>query len=363
MIEFSRLEQIHAHIDQFDPIRYAKTRNAIDGGVSYLSPYLSRGIITPKEVYQRLRKQGFSFNDLEAFVMELTWREHAQRLWQQYNPLNELRKNQVFLKSNGSLPIAVLEAATGIAALDQALHTLFTTGYMHNHARMYIAALVCNHYGCDWLTGSRWLFSHLKDADLASNSFSWQWICGANSTKIYVANQENINRFSNTQQIGTYLDLSYEQLQNLKLNGPLRAFEISFRPEKRFPKEIQSNLPTHLYTPYHLDPRWRSDEPNNSILFWDLKLWETNPFGEAIFNWINELAAQFIPSIQVVVCNWNELEAYLGDSPVFSKEHPSTKNLALLFDQRDWLLPNPKKIPIPFFPFWKAVKKQLLHEG
>lgn len=36
------LEHIDECIDQIDPVKYGKTRNYIDGDVTYLSPYISR---------------------------------------------------------------------------------------------------------------------------------------------------------------------------------------------------------------------------------------------------------------------------------------------------------------------------------
>jgi deoxyribodipyrimidine photo-lyase len=40
------IERIHA----IDPIQYGKTRNFIDGAVTYLSPYISRGVISASQV-------------------------------------------------------------------------------------------------------------------------------------------------------------------------------------------------------------------------------------------------------------------------------------------------------------------------
>ena len=43
---------------------------------------------------------------------------------------------------------------------------------------------------------ANWMYFYLLDGDLASNSLSWQWICGANSNKKYIANQDNINKYT-----------------------------------------------------------------------------------------------------------------------------------------------------------------------
>ncbi len=43
-------------IDLINPVKYARTRNFIDGAVSMLSPYISRGVISTKQVFQNLKE-------------------------------------------------------------------------------------------------------------------------------------------------------------------------------------------------------------------------------------------------------------------------------------------------------------------
>jgi deoxyribodipyrimidine photo-lyase len=46
-------------IDTIDPIKYGRTRNYIDGDVSYLSPYISRGVISTKQILEIVLKKGY----------------------------------------------------------------------------------------------------------------------------------------------------------------------------------------------------------------------------------------------------------------------------------------------------------------
>ncbi|HAW80987.1 MAG TPA: deoxyribodipyrimidine photolyase, partial [Balneola sp.] len=46
----TKYSEILEQIDQVDPINYGRTRNFIDGDVSKLSPYISRGVISTKQV-------------------------------------------------------------------------------------------------------------------------------------------------------------------------------------------------------------------------------------------------------------------------------------------------------------------------
>ena len=57
-------QSILEKIDQIDPIKYGKTRNYIDGAVTYLSPYISRGVITTNQVLNHVLKKGFAIKDI-----------------------------------------------------------------------------------------------------------------------------------------------------------------------------------------------------------------------------------------------------------------------------------------------------------
>jgi deoxyribodipyrimidine photo-lyase len=363
MMPLLSIAEIYALIDQFDPIRYGKTRNYQNGGASKLSPYISRGVISTRQIYERLNKRGFSLFEMEAFLMELCWRDHSQRVWQHHDPQVELRSTQFWIKNDTQLPLEITTVNTGIQAIDSALLELKDTGYMHNHLRMYLAALVCNHYGCHWRTAAKWLFSQLCDADAASNHLSWQWVCGANAPKVYYANQENINKYTGSEQKGTSLDTSYEELPQLHIACTWVNPKSTFVPKVAGINNFQAELPTLLYTPYHLDPNWRKEQEANKILFWDLEQWQHYPFNENIFNWINELAHVQIPDLKVVVGDWKSIQQSLDLTRVFTKEHPLSANYGVQQDPRDWLWPQGGELPGSFFNYWKKVQKHLRREN
>lgn len=363
MMPLYTIEEIYTLIDDFDPELYTRTRNYQSGGVSKLSPYLSRGIISTRQVYERLKVRGFTLEQMEAFVMELCWREHAQRIWQFHDPQFELRASPFYVQNEGQLPQEILNASTGIQAIDQALEELKNTGYMHNHLRMYVAALCCNHYGCHWRTAAKWFFSQLCDADAASNHLSWQWVCGANAPKVYFANQENINKYTGSKQLGTFLDTTYEKLPQLKIDCHWANHQYTFQPELTQDIQINKRIPTFLYTPYHLDPNWRAATEGNRILFWDLANWQQYPFTEKIYDWINALAQLNIPDLQIFVGNWEELQQHIHSTNIISKEHPLLAAYDIQLDPRDWLLPHFKQQPGSFFNFWKKVRKHLKNEN
>ncbi|MGM0473884.1 MAG: hypothetical protein ACQERV_07050 [Bacteroidota bacterium] len=60
-------------IDRINPLSYEKTRNFVDGAVTYLSPYISRGVISTKQVLERVLAKGYKIPEIESLVKELCW--------------------------------------------------------------------------------------------------------------------------------------------------------------------------------------------------------------------------------------------------------------------------------------------------
>ena len=71
----TKFDEIQQIIEQFNPVKYSSDRNFIDGSVSKLSPYISRGFISTKYIYNILISKGFQFNQIEKFTQEMIWRE------------------------------------------------------------------------------------------------------------------------------------------------------------------------------------------------------------------------------------------------------------------------------------------------
>jgi deoxyribodipyrimidine photo-lyase len=69
-------ENILQKVDHVDPIQYGTTRNYINGAVTYLSPYLSRGVISTKQLLERVLKKGYQIQQIQSFVKELCWRDY-----------------------------------------------------------------------------------------------------------------------------------------------------------------------------------------------------------------------------------------------------------------------------------------------
>ena len=349
-------------VDRIDPIAYGRSRNFIDGAVTRLSPYISRGVISTRFVMERLFAKGYRRHQMEKLLQELAWRDYFQRVGQHRPDLvgNDLKNPQQDVRNNG-LPQAILNASTGIEAVDASIRGLYETGYMHNHFRMYTASLACNMAKSHWRMPAQWMYHHLLDADFASNACSWQWVCGAFSSKKYYANQENINRYGHTKQKNSYLDADYDEIMRIDVPDALKSV-VEFKTIPILPSSGEFDwdpaLPVHLYNAYNLDPQWRSQEPANRILLLEPSHFEAHPMCSRTMDFILSLAEN-IPGILVFSGEFVELKCKLPGAKFVSREHPLFAHWEGTRDTREWMFPEVSGWYPSFFGFWKKCERLL----
>jgi len=355
------IASVTARIERIDPLAYAKTRNHTDGAVTLLSPYLSRGVISTTTILESLVRRGYSFRECETLVRELAWRDYFQRVWQVRDVSQHLRDQPQPEVREGVMPVALERANTGIEGIDRAVRGLYETGYMHNHCRLYTAALACHAAHCHWLTPARWMYYHLIDGDWASNACSWQWVAGTGSSKPYVANQENINRFTSTSQTGTFLDIPYEQLISMPVPP---ALEQATAPLLETPLQtvplppldavsVEEDVGTiHLYNYYNLDPHWRSRERAIRILLLEPDVFRRYPVGRRSVEFMFSLAGN-IPGLRVFVGSFAQLKERFRGAVIRYREHPLNHHYDGQADARDWMNPAVEGYFPSFSGYWR----------
>lgn len=352
-------QEILKKVEAIDPVAYGKTRNFLDGNVTYLSPYISRGVITTNYVLKCVIENGYKFYQVESFVKELLWRDYFQQVWMNKgDALNtDLKQMQVNVLHN-QIPTAIVNAETGIEAIDTSIKKLYDNGYMHNHMRMYTAALICNIAQSHWLHPARWMYYHLLDADWASNACSWQWVAGAFSSKKYYANQENINKYSKTNQTKTYLDCPYEAFENIQIPVQLKDTSLvtlqTSLPNKLIPN-IDSSLPTYIYTIYNLDPLWHKYQKANRILLLEPSHFEQYPISQKVLDFCI-LLSKNIADIQVFVGEFYELEKIQSVNNFVFKEHPTASHFRGKKEEREFITPEVSGYFPSFFSYWKKAE-------
>jgi deoxyribodipyrimidine photo-lyase len=165
---------------------YARRRDQpSEAGTSSLSPHLRFGEIGPRQVWHAAAGAEKRGKDLgrETFLKELGWREFAYHLLYHCPGLPEAPFRPEFAgfpwREAPAALLAWQRGRTGIPIVDAGMRQLWQTGWMHNRVRMIAASFLVKDLLLPWQRGAAWFWDTLVDADLASNSASWQWVAGS----------------------------------------------------------------------------------------------------------------------------------------------------------------------------------------
>jgi deoxyribodipyrimidine photo-lyase len=352
-------QEILDQIDAIDPVEYTKTRNHISGAVTRLSPYISRGIITLPQVRDRLLER-HSKKDCEKLIQELAWREYFQNVW--WEKVDEIFTDLRFPRGDwrhDGVVSAIANAETGITVIDEAIKELYDTGYMHNHVRMWVAALACNLAGAHWHSMGRWLYYHLIDGDIASNFLSWQWVAGTSVNKRYTVNQALIDACSDTQQPGSWLAIERDNMLTMETPAHLRAAE-SFTAVMNYPVsdiDTVSGADVCLYTPWTLDPEWRREAGEvRRILVIDRLWFDAYPVSDDVLEFTIRQGQTVIPELELYAGYIDDLPG-LYDGDVYMKNHQTNQHWPGTRDQIERLFPAVTGYYPSFFKYWQKVQQ------
>lgn len=359
-------EKALERVNAIDPIKYAKTRNFINGQITYLSPYISRGVISTKQVMEKIIEKQYPYPAIEKIIQELAWREFFQRVWQSkgLQIWDDLKQDQQEVVHHQMIT-SIQKANTGIESIDFAINGLYEKGYMHNHSRMYLASIACNIGKAHWIESSRWMYYHLLDGDIASNNCSWQWVAGAFSSKKYYCNQENVNKYTFSKQQNTFLDKPYEQLVDMPIPDALQettVLDLTTNLPKSNTPNIDTELPTLIYNSYNLDPIWRKLEKVNRVLLLEPSHFNQYPISDKVIEFIIDLSKN-IEGIQVYTGEIADIENLYKtnntweNQKIISKEHPAFAYYPGIKDQRDWMFQEVNGYYPSFFGFWKKAER------
>jgi deoxyribodipyrimidine photo-lyase len=349
-------------VGNINPIEYAHSRNFINGSVSYLSPYISRGVISPSLVVELLKGKGYGFVQAQKFIQELAWREYFQRVWQHLeDDMFEDIRHRFTGVQHRQIPVALLKATTSINTVDAGINSLYNSGYMHNHLRMYTASIACNIGKANWQLPAQWMYYHLLDGDLASNTCSWQWVAGTFSANQYYCNQENINKYTGCNQKNTFLDTAYDQIPHMAM--PAALIEKENLPlQTKLPIGddllLDYSQPLILYNSYNLDPTWRNEIKANRLLLLEPSHFKKHPVSEKVMAFIIALAKN-ITDLQIFTGEVNEIPGLSKFSAVYAKEHPAFKHYPGKKDERDWLFPEVTGYHNSFFSYWRNCERTI----
>ena len=169
---------------------YKLTRNEMTGAdfSSRLSAWLSTGCLSPREIYEEIKKYEIQHGANEStywLIFELLWRDffhflarvHGPKIFQSrgIHPEREKRSepddaDERFHKwKNGR---------TNNPFVNANMNELRVTGWMSNRGRQNVASYLINNLELDWRKGAQWFEEQLIDYDPCSNYGNWLYLSG-----------------------------------------------------------------------------------------------------------------------------------------------------------------------------------------
>ena len=160
-------------------------------GTSGLSPHLHFGEIDPCRAWFAIYDRFGDDPGTETFRKELVWREFAHNVLFHVPDLPDQPMDARYERFPWHHDDRMLQAwqqgETGYPIVDAGMRELWHTGTMHNRVRMVAASFLVKHLLQPWQAGESWFWDTLVDADLAANTFNWQWVsgCGADAAPFF----------------------------------------------------------------------------------------------------------------------------------------------------------------------------------
>jgi deoxyribodipyrimidine photo-lyase len=183
----------HTQLAAFLSARVSEYKVARDfvarDGTSRLSAALHFGELSPRQIWHEVAARAPETG--AAFLREVGWREFCHHLLVVNPQLPDTPLDRSFDAFEWAQDAVAMTAwrqgRTGYPLVDAAMRELWTTGFMHNRARMVAGSFLVKHLLLPWQEGARWFCDTLIDADLANNACGWQWIagCGADAAPYF----------------------------------------------------------------------------------------------------------------------------------------------------------------------------------
>ncbi len=364
--------QLVDKIKTFDAIKYTKTRNYLNGGVSQLSPYITHGIITIDEIV-RLSLARYTVDQAEMWYKELLWREYFTQVhWWKWDAIfQDMEEDKTGIAKHDLLPEQVVTKTFGSAWVNQSILQLETTWYLHNHQRMWLASYMTHWHKLYRSKCADWTYYHFLDGELGSNHLSWQWVQSTFSHKPYFMNEENLTRY------GKYSDPIYRGEYNVveaKMFDPKRWSEL------RNSSDVHDTLVTDIsslavaqsrydgytiLTPWDLHPSKITD-PSQTVCVIDTQFIARHPWSLKRIQFVQEYCTLY--GIELVQGRIDQIVSQSRDITIYETWNPYYRQAYEKACDRDDVTYYPHQWCSPavrqwyckkFFPFWEKTKSHL----
>jgi len=197
--EAAGLARIQEYFWQLDRLKvYKETRDGmLDwNDSSKLSPWLSIGALSPREIYRQIK-----LYEEERGANESTYWLYFELLWRDYFRLVALKKGASLFTLQGTSDLSLEQqekrfknwcaGKTKDDFVDANMNELNRTGWMSNRGRQNVASYLAKTLQVPWQWGASYFEEQLIDYDPCSNWGNWAYLAGVG--------QDPRNRVFNTQ--------------------------------------------------------------------------------------------------------------------------------------------------------------------
>jgi deoxyribodipyrimidine photo-lyase len=183
--EISGLAQMESYFKGADDIS-ASGSCRVSGSSSALSPWISMGCLSPRQIYWEIKKEQVNkaMADKGAkLILELLWRDYFRFMFKKHG--NQYFQVQGF--NNVAPPVAENEVQryehwkngqTGVPFVDASMKELNATGFISVTSRKSVASYLVKDLQVNWLRGAAYFEEQLVDYAPASNWGNWANVAG-----------------------------------------------------------------------------------------------------------------------------------------------------------------------------------------
>lgn len=375
-------QELLDYLSTFNPKKYASSRNFINGQVSYLSPYLTHGVITLQECVEVILSK-YTIKDAEKFLMELIRKEFFMQVQMNYgNSFTDtpVREDKTWIAKSSLLPESLLAWTTSTNRVDMSVEELHTTWRLHNHKRMRLASRCCHRAKLDWKKLADWTYYHFIDGELAPNHLSRQWVNSTFAGKAYFMNEDNLQKYR-PWSVDENLRGTYDEV-SARLFNPVRpslyhtqkdSYESLTTPldtiKKVCPNCLWDTHQIQILSPWKLDERLLDNDIHTLIVL-DKQFTQLHPRSQKRLDRVQQYANQFHVKfvhwdyqqiIHDAIDKWMHVTIDRRYDPVYREacEHFMEHDEVTIIDY-PWINSNNQWQPImKFFKYWNKTTKFL----
>ncbi|MDB5030042.1 DASH family cryptochrome [Mucilaginibacter sp.] len=179
--ETGALTRLQEYFACSNAVTTGKGRNVSADHSSKLSPWISLGCISMRQVYWAVIKHEQETHiHTGALLLELLWRDYFRFMFKKHG--KEFFANDDTETQPSASQDALFETwkkgETGIPFIDASMHELNATGFINNFSRQMVAGYLVRDLGIDWKKGVAYFEEKLIDYSPASNWGNWAFVAG-----------------------------------------------------------------------------------------------------------------------------------------------------------------------------------------